>query len=106
MTTPRATTRTAEPAAPGGRSIGSVVLSYAVFAGLWFLGSDWLLGMLVRDPVRLTQLSTLKGWFFVAVTAALLYLLMRRLPRLPCPAGGHAGPRGRRPPPRPGRCAR
>jgi PAS domain S-box-containing protein len=51
---------------------------YALFASLWILGSDSLLG-LIQDRALLVQLSTYKGWLFVAVTSALLYMLMRGL---------------------------
>jgi len=51
---------------------------YALVAGLWILASDNLLGFLFSDPVTLTRLATLKGWGFVAVTAAMLYGLVRR----------------------------
>ncbi|EHR69659.1 signal transduction histidine kinase [Burkholderiales bacterium JOSHI_001] len=59
-------------------SPGAVVGVYAAFAGLWILGSDWLLGQLVSDPQWLTRLSLIKGWAFVAVTSLLLYGLMKR----------------------------
>jgi two-component system sensor histidine kinase/response regulator len=76
-----AESRQATAAAPTVRTAGisRVVLLYALFAALWILGSDWLLGLVVRDPDRLTQIGTVKGWLFVAVTSALLYALMRRL---------------------------
>jgi PAS domain S-box-containing protein len=53
-------------------------LAYALGASLWVFGSDWLLD-LVHDPAWRTQVGLLKGWAFVAVTAALLYLGLRRL---------------------------
>ena len=56
-----------------------VVLSYALFAGLWILLSDRALGTLVKDPEALVRASMAKGWLFVAVTALLLYGLVRRL---------------------------
>jgi signal transduction histidine kinase len=56
----------------------AVVGVYAAFAGLWILGSDWLLGQLVSDPQWLTRLSLVKGWLFVGVTSLLLYGLMQR----------------------------
>ena len=76
-----AESRQATAAAPTARTAGisRVVLLYALFAALWILGSDWVLGLVVRDPDRLTQVGTVKGWLFVAVTSALLYALMRRL---------------------------
>jgi PAS domain S-box-containing protein len=56
-----------------------VALVYAVFAGLWILLSDRAMGLLFRDPESLVQASMAKGWFFVAVTTLLLYVLVRRL---------------------------
>jgi nitrate/nitrite-specific signal transduction histidine kinase len=51
---------------------------YAVMGGLWILFSDQLLAALVSDPVTITRLGMLKGWFYVFVTAGLLYVLIRR----------------------------
>ena len=56
-----------------------VVLIYAFFAALWILGSDSLLGLVVRDAQLMAQISMFKGWAFVGVTSVLLYSLMRRL---------------------------
>lgn len=56
-----------------------VALVYAVFAGLWILLSDRAMGLLFLDPRALVRASMLKGWFFVAVTTLLLYVLVRRL---------------------------
>ena len=51
---------------------------YAIIGGLWILFSDQLLAVLVSDPATLTRLGMLKGWFYVTVTAGLLYVLIRR----------------------------
>ncbi|ABB30261.1 multi-sensor signal transduction histidine kinase [Geobacter metallireducens RCH3] len=51
---------------------------YALCAGLWILLSDRLLGVAVRDPDLITSLETAKGWLFVAVTALLLHVVVRR----------------------------
>lgn len=56
-----------------------VVLAYAVFASLWILLSDTVVGWLVSDPARIVLVSTIKGWLFVVVTSLLLYVLIRRL---------------------------
>lgn len=56
-----------------------IVLMYAVFSGLWILLSDRAVGMLVHDPDAMTLLSILKGWVFVAVTAAMLFVMVKRL---------------------------
>ena len=57
----------------------AVVVAYAIFASLWILFSDELLGMLVTDHELLVRASIAKGWAFVAVTALLLYGLVARL---------------------------
>lgn len=50
---------------------------YALFAGLWIVFSDQALGLLVPDPTAYAVMQTYKGWFFVFVTALLLYGMMR-----------------------------
>lgn len=82
--TPRPS-RSASAARPGTRSTLTrsrgtldVVLIYVVFASLWILLSDRLMGWLVRDPDMLLLASTLKGWLFVAVSATMLHFLLRR----------------------------
>lgn len=57
---------------------GRVALAYGFFGALWILFSDQILAMLVGDAGTLTQLQTLKGWFYVTVTAALVYILVER----------------------------
>ncbi len=57
-----------------------IVLLYAAFAALWILLSDKAMGWLFQETAQSTLFSTLKGWAFVAVTSALLYRLMKRLP--------------------------
>ncbi|TVQ67132.1 MAG: PAS domain S-box protein, partial [Oceanospirillales bacterium] len=54
-----------------------IALSYFLFAMLWILTSDYLLGLLVSDPVLLVSISTYKGILFVCTTALLLYLVLR-----------------------------
>ena len=56
-----------------------VVLLYAGFSGLWILLSDRTVEVLVRDPKTMTLVSIAKGWVFVAVTAAMLFVLVKRL---------------------------
>jgi len=53
-------------------------LVYAIAAALWILFSDKLLVAFVSDPKSVAELSIFKGWFFVAITAWLLYLAMRQ----------------------------
>ena len=52
-------------------------LLYAVIAALWIIFSDQLLFNIVSDPATIGRLSMYKGWFFVAVTAVLLYAILR-----------------------------
>ncbi|WP_295399955.1 PAS domain-containing protein [uncultured Thiocystis sp.] len=72
-----------DPERPASRAtfstILTVVLVYAVFAGLWILLSDKAMAWLVVVPAQITLVSTIKGWLFVAVTSLLLYGLLRRL---------------------------
>jgi two-component system, cell cycle sensor histidine kinase and response regulator CckA len=51
---------------------------YTVIAGLWILLSDRALALLVPDPELALALQTWKGWAFVAVTAGILFVAMRR----------------------------
>ncbi|MDO9314099.1 MAG: PAS domain-containing protein [Burkholderiaceae bacterium] len=57
-----------------------IALIYALVGSLWILGSDWLLSKLVTDPAWVILAGAAKGWIFIAVTAGLLYLLVRRIP--------------------------
>ena len=55
-----------------------VALLYALFSGAWILFSDRLLAALVTDLDALTRLQTYKGWAFVAISALLIFFLLRR----------------------------
>ena len=61
------------------RGLLLVVVPYVVLAGLWILISDQVSAALFPDPAEQVIVSTLKGWFFVAITAGLLALLLRQL---------------------------
>jgi PAS domain S-box-containing protein len=56
-----------------------VVLLYAGFSALWILLSDRAVETLFRDPAVMTQVSIAKGWVFVAVTATMLFVMVKRL---------------------------
>jgi len=60
------------------RAILKIVAVYAVFAALWIFLSDKALEIAISDPEQRTRVAILKGWAFVAVTSALLYVLIRR----------------------------
>ncbi len=50
---------------------------YGLIGGLWILLSDRLLEMAVSDAALLSRLQTLKGWFFILLTALILYGLVK-----------------------------
>lgn len=52
--------------------------TYAGLASAWIALSDRAAEALVSDTAQLTQLQQWKGWFFVAATTALLFVLLRR----------------------------
>jgi PAS domain-containing protein len=51
---------------------------YLVIAALWIFFSDKLLAVLVPDHATFMRLEIYKGWFFVVVTAIMLYWLIQR----------------------------
>ncbi len=54
------------------------VIVYAIFASLWILLSDRALLLLSPNPLALAWLETAKGWFFVAVSSLLLFMVLTR----------------------------
>jgi signal transduction histidine kinase len=56
-----------------------LALVYFCVSALWILFSDRIVASLVTNLSLLTTLQIVKGWAFVAISAALLYLLMRYL---------------------------
>ncbi|MDD5304118.1 MAG: PAS domain S-box protein [Elusimicrobia bacterium] len=63
---------------PSELTAGAVAGGYALAAGIWILVSDRLLAAAPLDVGTLTRLQTLKGWLFVATTALLLFVFIRR----------------------------
>lgn len=61
------------------RGVWCIVITYIIVAGLWILFSDELLARFVSSPQRQLEWSILKGWLFVGVTGAMLYVLISRL---------------------------
>lgn len=55
-----------------------IVLSYVIFSACWILFSDQLVFWLFKDAGAQHTAQTFKGWFFIAVTGALLYGLLQR----------------------------
>jgi hypothetical protein len=56
-----------------------ITMIYFIIGALWILLSDKIPGVLVRDPTVLTNVSIVKGWFYVSVTALMLYVLISRV---------------------------
>ena len=54
-----------------------IIAAYIIIGGLWIVFSDRLLSYFIRDPDLLTRIQTYKGWFYVIITAALFYLLLK-----------------------------
>ena len=55
-----------------------LVAVYAVFGALWIFFSDRLLLAMVTEPATLTLLQSYKGWFYVLITAVLVFFLILR----------------------------
>lgn len=54
-----------------------ITAGYLIIGGLWIIFSDKLLNSLIKDSDTLTRLQTLKGWFYVVITAILFYSLLK-----------------------------
>jgi PAS domain S-box-containing protein len=66
----------------GTASAAAVAIGYAIAATLWIFFSDRILDALLGDrPHLLGEVQTLKGWIFTAVTAVVLYLVLRHMAR-------------------------
>lgn len=59
----------------------TIALVYAAFGIIWIAASDTVLAALVSDAAQLTAIQTWKGWFFVGLSAALIYGVAVRLLR-------------------------
>jgi PAS domain S-box-containing protein len=55
-----------------------ITLIYTVFASVWIVLADPIIGLLVADPEVLSRLYLLKSGFFVFTTSILLFLLTYR----------------------------
>lgn len=59
----------------------TLAVVYAIFGIVWVGASDTALALLVREPAMLTVIQTWKGWLFVSLSAALIYVVGTRLLR-------------------------
>lgn len=55
-----------------------IAATYLFFGALWILFSDKLMFQLSHDSKTISLLSLYKGWFFVIVTASLLFIFIRK----------------------------
>lgn len=55
-----------------------IVGTYTMFGFIWILFSDQILIYLVKDTELLLKIQMFKGWFYVFVTASLLYILVKK----------------------------
>jgi len=53
-----------------------IVARYLAFGILWITLSDYFLAWFIKDPDNWSLAQTYKGWFFVLITAVLLYYLI------------------------------
>jgi diguanylate cyclase (GGDEF)-like protein/PAS domain S-box-containing protein len=58
------------------RAALKISLIYASFSLVWIFFSDALLFSLIKNPETITDLQTLKGWFFVIASSLILYFLL------------------------------
>ncbi|HEX7113597.1 MAG TPA: ATP-binding protein [Steroidobacter sp.] len=56
----------------------TLALIYLIFGAVWIFFTDRLLVWIGLDEERIVQFQTYKGWLFVAGSALLLYVLLRR----------------------------
>lgn len=56
----------------------SIIAAYLLAGGLWILFSDMVLHSFIKDPLKLQEIQTFKGWFYVLITAILFYAFLKR----------------------------
>lgn len=70
-----------EPVKKGNRSWQPsvrIVAAYVAFVTLWIVLSDTVVAAIASNAAEVTRFQTLKGVFFIIVSAGLLYLLIHR----------------------------
>lgn len=56
-----------------------IAITYAIFGACWIILSDTLLASVTSDTATLTHFQTYKGWFYVMITAVLVYYLVLKV---------------------------
>ena len=54
----------------------NIVIIYLIIGSIWIILSDKLVGLIVKDNVKIVKVSIYKGWFYVICTGILLYILI------------------------------
>lgn len=54
-----------------------ISLIYAIFGVLWIFFSDTILHSVIEDKTRILEFEIFKGWFFIFITALILFFLIR-----------------------------
>ncbi|MFA5007003.1 MAG: EAL domain-containing protein [Candidatus Izemoplasmatales bacterium] len=55
-----------------------IVGIYAAIGAIWIIASDWAAEAIFGDSAFYDHVQTVKGWFYVAVTAVIFYFIIRR----------------------------
>ncbi|ABM03067.1 metal dependent phosphohydrolase [Psychromonas ingrahamii 37] len=55
-----------------------IVLVYLIVGILWISLSDWAVALLFQDSDNIIVAQNIKGWSFIAITALLLFFLIRK----------------------------
>ncbi len=55
-----------------------ITIAYLLIGGAWIIFSDKLLDYIVYSKQALTNLQTYKGWFYVVITAILLFFFLKK----------------------------
>ena len=55
-----------------------ITILYLLIGGLWILFSDKILYLLINESNRLSKFQTYKGWFYVIITASILFYYIKK----------------------------
>ena len=55
-----------------------ITIIYIFLGGAWIIFSDTILDSIIQDKSVITKLQTYKGWFYVLLTASILFLFLRK----------------------------
>ena len=60
------------------KSAAKISLIYVAIGAIWILASDLALTLLLNTKEEVTQLQTVKGWFYIFTTGVFLFWLVHR----------------------------